>query len=313
MKLNHTTALRWVSGQLACAGAALLLLATVAPARAGIIIPELSVVGGTGVPGSTVSVTLALTDNVPDLASSADVDLTYPPDLLTFSPPVTESCAVDPRLAADYEIGGRLDGEGVVILSIFAKVAPVIPHLGNGPLANCDFFINAGVPAGTAALVITNPGLFDSNGDPLNVDTKDGSIVISDTTPTFTPTVTPTEPPTSTVTVTRTPTPTATATVTGTKVATNTPTVTATATNTKPTATVTNTPATPVATSTATNTPQNTPTATRTGGTPTATKKSGGGGGGGCDIVPVEQSTSSGTLALLLAPALLVWARRRRF
>jgi hypothetical protein len=266
------------------------------------------------VPGSTVSVTLALSNDIDGAASTADVDLAYPPDLLTFTPPVAQSCAVDLRLSNDYSIGGHLNGAGLVILSIFVKgEPPVIPHLGNGPLASCDFFINAGVPTGTAALIIENPGLFDAMGNPLDVNTKDGAVVISNATPTFTPTATPTKPPTSTVTVTRTPTSTSTA--TGTKVATSTPTATATATNTKPTATATNTRTTPVATSTATNTPQNTPTATRTGGTPTATKTGGGGGGGGggCDIVPVEQSTSSGTLALLLAPALLVWARRRRF
>jgi hypothetical protein len=308
MKPNLTTALRRITGLLACTTVGVLLLATVSPARAGVIIPELSVVGGTGVPASTVSVTLALADDITETASSADVDLTYPPDLLTFNPPIAQNCAVASRLANDYDIGGRLDGEGLLILSIFVKgTPPTIPHLGNGPLASCDFFINAGVSAGTAALVIENPGLFDSDGNPLDVNTKDGAVVISNATPTFTPTVTPTKPPTSTVTATRTST--ATATITGTKVATGTPTSTATATNTKPTAT--NTPATPVATSTETNTPQNTATATRTGGTPTATKQSGGGGGGGCDIVPVQQSTSGGTLALLLAPMLLLWVRRR--
>jgi hypothetical protein len=317
MKPDFTTPPRRMSGMLALGAAALLVLTAASAARAGEIIPVLSVVGGSGVPGSTVAVTVALSDDIENLAASADVDLVFPADQLTFFPPVTMSCEVDPRLAASHLVGGQLDGDDVVILSIFPNPAvfPIV-HLGNGPLASCDFRIQLGIPAGTAIIEIQNEALFDDMGDPLDVNAVDGFVRILETQPP-TPTSTPVTPPTNTATATRT----ATATVTNTGVdgGTRTNTPVATPTNTPVGGTPTNTPVATPTNTPATGTPTNTPvipTATRTGGggSPTAT-------GGtisfaeddGCNIAATERSSSGGMLALLLAPALLVWARRRRF
>src|SRR5262245_48549673 len=197
MKPNHTTPQRRTSGLLALGAGALLLLTAAAPVRA---IPDLSVVGGSGVAGSTVAATIALSDdNFDNQAASADVDLVFPPDQLTFTPPVTENCTIDPRIASTHEIAGRLEGGNTLILSILVSDTPtVIPRLGNGPLASCNFRINPGVPAGTAALTIENPGLFNDNGDPIDVNTTNGSIQIVTQGPP-TATVTPPRPtPTNT-------------------------------------------------------------------------------------------------------------------
>jgi len=329
MKPNQTTPQRRTGGLLAFGAGMLLILAATAPARA---IPDLSVVGVCGMERSTVAATIALSDDVGNMAASADVDLVFPPAQLMFFPPVVDNCTIDPRIAETHEIGGRLDGTNTVILSIFVRgTPPVIPHLGNGPLASCDFFIKAGVPVGTAALTIENPGLFDADGNPLDVNTTNGSIRIitqGPATPTSTPSrvVTPTatntlptvlSTPTHTNTV---GTPVNTPTITGgTQVATSTPTITG---GTRvATSTPTITGGTRVATPTITSgTPVGTSTPTRTGGTPAATSTRTGGGGrpsfadsDSCNIVPAERSGSGGALALLLAPALILWARRRRF
>lgn len=333
MKPNQTTPQRRTGGLLAFGAGMLLILAATAPARA---IPDLSVVGGSGVAGSTVAATIALSDDVGNMAASADVDLVFPPAQLMFFPPVVDNCTIDPRIAETHEIGGRLDGTNTVILSIFVRgTPPVIPHLGNGPLASCDFFIKAGVPVGTAALTIENPGLFDADGNPLDVNTTNGSIRIitqGPATPTSTPSRVVTPTATNTLpTVLSTPTHTNTV---GTPGATSTPTntggtpgATSTPTNTGGTPAGTSTPTrtggTPAGTSTPTRTggtPAGTSTPTRTGGTPGATSTRTGGGGrpsfadsDSCNIVAAERSGSGGALALLLAPALILWARRRRF
>lgn len=331
MKPNHSTTPRRMSGMLAVCGAALLLTAT-SPAHAGIIVPELSVVGGTGVPGSTVSVTVALANDVANAAASADVDIVFPADQLTFSPPVAVNCTVASRLATTHQVGGHIEGDNTIILSIFVSDSPVvIPHLGNGPLAICGLRIKPGVPAGTAALVIDNPGLFDDQGNPLQVTTKDGFVTIQEpVSPTPTATTTPTTvvPPSVTATLTRTigTTPTATrtgspegtpsATPTGSGVATPsaTPTGSGVATPTgTPTGskavTPTNTPTGATPTRTGSVGPTNTPTGGRTA-TPTTF---GFNDDDSCSIVPVERSSSARSLVLLLVPALLLWARRRRF
>lgn len=330
MKPIDTSAPQRIGRPLGFCAAALLLAATASSARAGIIVPELSVVGGTGVAGGTVSVTVALADDVGDVAASADVDLVFPPDQLTFSPPVVANCEIDPRLADTHEVGGRLDGDDTIILSIFVSgTPPVIPHLGNGPLASCNFMINAGVPAGTAALAITDPGLFDDEGNPLDVTTRDGFVTIQEFVPptvTSTPTATITPPTvvTSTATATNTggATPTNTVEATPTSTGEVTPTVTPTITG-AITASVTPTRTGDGVTATPTNTGGATATVTSTGGaTATVTRTIPIGptstpfrfnDSSSCNIVPVDHQSSGGVLALLLAPALLVWARRRRF
>ena len=322
--MRHCNMLRaeWGTGsiRIGAAIAAALLLCAAPQAHAGDLVPKLSLVGGTGVPGSTVSVMVTLSDDPDNTATSADVDFTYPDDLVTFSPPVTTNCSIAERLADTHEVAGTLVDPGFLRLSILVKGTPVeFPPLGDGELASCDFHIEASAPVGTAALEIDTALLFAGLSE-IDVDPVNGAISISGPiSPTPTATGTPVGTATATVTATgivtatrtNTPpiggTPTTTATTAGTSISTATATLT-----TSPsggTATATVTPGTPGATATRTNTggPVGTSTATRAPtGTPQAEDD-------GCNVTPSGQSSSAGTLALLLAPAVLIWARRRRF
>lgn len=286
----------WIGAGVALA-TALILMAGPSVARAGTTEAELSVNGGTGAPGGTVAVTVALANNPDNTATSADVDFTFPTDQVEFFPPVSENCSIAERLAETHEVGGTLAGAGLLRLSVFVKGTPVeFPPLGDGDLASCNFHILPGIPAGTAALEIDTALLF-AGLDSLPVTPVNGAIVITNQTPTFTPTNTPI-PPTATLTPTGVPTGSASATVTSTATATPT------------------TPGTQMATATPTpTTPGATATPTRTSGTPTATGTPipAPADSDDCHIGPIDRSYSGGSMVLLLVPALLVWARRRRF
>lgn len=325
--MRHCSMLKaeWGMGsiRIGAAIATALLLSAAPQAHAGDLVPKLSLVGGTGVPGSTVSVMVTLSDDPDSTATSADVDFTFPDELVTFSPPVTTNCSIAERLADTHEVAGTLVDPGFLRLSILVKGTPVeFPPLGDGELANCDFHIEASAPVGTAALEIDAALLFAGLGE-IDVDPVNGAISISGP---ISPTPTATGTPVGTATATVTPTGgggTATATRTNTRptggTATSTPTggtrvATGTPTDTPPTAATatdtpgtTVTPGTPGATATRTGGPVGTSTATRAPtGTPQAEDD-------GCNVTPSGQTSSAGTLALLLAPALLIWARRRRF
>jgi len=288
-------------------------------ARAGLepLTPQLSVTGGTGIPGGTVSVTLALAGDANDSGVSAGVDLRFD-DRLEFSD-FAENCKLADRLTSTHQLAGRLVSPGLLNLEIAIQVGPPPPPpLGDGDLATCDFAIKTGVDTGTAALEIESPFLGNAEGGDIPVDIEDGFVTIVSVLPTGTPTVTPTPADTSTATVTSTPVVTASVTATATATpseSTGTVTATATVTSTSSTstpqgtATATKTPAVP----TATSTPASTSTATRTGGTgatPTSTKKPDN-NDDGCNVMPPQQSDATGTAALLLIPGLLMWVRRR--
>jgi MYXO-CTERM domain-containing protein len=323
--MRHCNMLRaeWEMGSIRIGAAivAALLLSAAPQAHAGDLIPKLSLVGGTGVPGSTVSVMVTLSDDPDSTATSADVDFTYPNDLVTFSPPVTTNCSVAERLADTHEVAGTLVEPGFLRLSILVSGTPVeFPPLGDGELASCDFHIEASAPVGTAALEIDDALLF-AGLDELDVEPVDGAITISGP---VSPTPTATGVPTGTATATVTPTG-ATPTRTNTQPTTpiSTPTNTVTSGTPSATSTVTTSPSGGTATATPTEgTPGASPTRTNTGGavtpagTSTATRAPTGARQAeddGCNVTPNGQSSSTGTLALLLAPALLIWARRRRF
>lgn len=302
------TSMTLVSNLRLGAVAAALLLASAPAARAGIELPELSITGGTGVPGGTVSVTLALDRDADDEAVSAGIDLLFDDERLEFPVPVASNCAVAPRISGTHGIGGRILEPGVVNLELFVSGTPdPLPPLGNGDLATCDFRIRPGVETGTVALIIDSPFLGDDQGMSIPVVTRDGAIVITDELPTPTPTVTGTPESTATATPTGTAQATATATPTDTPGTPGTPTATGTPTDTP------STPNTPTATATATPTHTGTIAATSTAtrtvtSTPTTGARSH--DDDSCNIV-APRTSASGSATLLLIPALLLWLRRR--
>jgi hypothetical protein len=104
-------------------GAAVLMVIGGSPAaRAGELEPELSVTGGTGVPGGTVSVTLALADDVANAGVSAGVFLRFSAEALEFFEPVADSCAVAERLSDTHGVAGNLDEVDLLNLEVFVLV-----------------------------------------------------------------------------------------------------------------------------------------------------------------------------------------------
>jgi MYXO-CTERM domain-containing protein len=301
-------------------GAALVLVAGglrfAIPASAGELEAQLIVGTAPGVPGGTASVAISLADDVND-GVSADLDIAYPTDLVEFIPPVNQNCQVAERISSTHIIAGTIPQPGLLRFTVTNTQG--LEPLGNGEIAVCDFHVLPGVAAGTAALNVDFAELTGAEGM-IPVIGVDGAIIISEATntptPTNTPSVidTPTSTPTgsvvATVTNTVAPTPTATGEISPTATSTSV-TVSPTSTNTAgPSPTSTATGAT--ATSTSTVGTPSTPTSTPTGGTRTPTARPST-EDDGCNVVPSGQSSSGGMLALLLAPALLVWARRKRF
>jgi len=155
---SHTSLTRLAVG-------ALFLLVGATAAHAGIQNPPtLSVIGGTGIPGGTVNVTFAVTNNSssnPSLvACAAGITMDFDHDLLTFTglarPP---RCTVDPRLGSSHVISGPgdPDGTGVFDTDVFANPVGENSTLGNGNIATCAFNIDIGAPVGTTALTLVVP------------------------------------------------------------------------------------------------------------------------------------------------------------
>lgn len=324
MKGMTTTARIILVGGVALAAAGMVRMAL--PVSAGELEAELIVGTGTGVAGGTASVPISLAGDAGNLGVSADLDIAFPTDQVEFILPVNQNCQVAARIASTHIVAGTVPQPGLLRLAV-TNTSGLEP-LGNGEIATCDFHILEGVPTGTAALNVDFAELTGADGT-IPVMGVDGQIIISDATPTFTPTSTSAPG-----------TPTATGTPTGTSQAT----ATSTPTGGGPTAVVTatstatsGTPGTPVATSTATatrssgtpGTPTSTPsagtpgaTATFTQGTPgtpgatatrTATRRPTVVEDDGCNVTPTQNGNAGRTLALLMVPALLIWARRRRF
>lgn len=172
--------------------------------------PLVRIDGGTGVPGGTATAVIALADDPSGSAVSGALGVDYP------SPPLgsdASACTLAGRLAGTHRLTTTAPLPGRLALTI-APLAGT-PPLGDGDLASCDFAIALGTPAGTAALAL-DARLDDAAGQPIAVDTADGSIVIDAPLPTPTVSNTATITPTPTVTLTPAPTDTPTATPTAT-------------------------------------------------------------------------------------------------
>ena len=280
-------------------GAALALVAGglkfAVPASAGVLEAQLIVGTAPGIPGGTASVAISLANDEASAGVSADLDIAYPTDLVEFIPPVNQNCQVAERISSTHIVAGTIPQPGLLRMTVTNTQG--LEPLGNGEIATCDFHVLEGVPTGTAALNVDFAELTGAEGM-IPVVGVDGAIVISEATFTPTPTNTPVVTATNTSGATNTPTATVSVVV---------PTSTATGVA-SPTSTRTAGTGTP--TSTRTSGPPGTPTATSTR-TPSAQPVSH--EDDGCNVVPSGGGSSGGMLALLLAPALLVWARRRRF
>ncbi|MGE3499905.1 MAG: hypothetical protein AB7N53_18730, partial [Candidatus Binatia bacterium] len=152
--------------------------------------PVLSLTGGTGVPGGTVLVTLALQGDLGEEATSADADISFPADVLQIAMPVTTGCEIAGRTAQSHAVGGTVVSPGLLRLSIYVQDTPMeFPPLGNGDLVICRFGIAAGAPLGTAPLEFKEALLF-AGLDEIAVRAQGGFVTIAGQLATPTPTAT---------------------------------------------------------------------------------------------------------------------------
>lgn len=164
--------------------------------------PVLRIDGSTGVPGGTAAAVIALDNDPTGEAVAATFTIDYPSPPLTADP---SSCMLPERLSGTHRLTAGEAAPGMLGLTISPRQGT--PPLGDGVLASCDFAIELGTPAGTAALTLTDVAVTDNAGEPVPVDTVDGAIFIDvPPTPTLTPTITLTPSITMTPTITLTPT-----------------------------------------------------------------------------------------------------------
>ncbi len=148
------------------------------PATAADAKTELLILGATGAPGSTVSVTVALSD-ASTAVVGAGADLHFDTNVLDFLGQFAAAqCSVDPRLGSNDFIIGSV-GAGVINLGVAPSPGAFpVAALGDGALAHCDFHIKSGAPAGATSLVIQNPLLTDALGNHLGVRAVNGTVVV---------------------------------------------------------------------------------------------------------------------------------------
>jgi hypothetical protein len=161
-----------------------------APAMARGENPTLSVTGGSGRRGEPVSVVVGLANDSANAAVTADLDVDFPTDLVSFTPPVRTNCTIAPRLAATHQVGGTVPTDGTLRLAIFARGMDIVP-LGDGDLATCRFDILPDAMDSPAPLTIAFTLLGNPSGLPLPVTAADGAIAITDAPNQPTPTVVP--------------------------------------------------------------------------------------------------------------------------
>lgn len=138
---------------------------------------EITVLGGTAMPGETVNVEVRLGGPDVDAAAAASLVLLFPADLVTPVLPVPEGCAIDERLAGSHQVTGDLAQPGTLVLQVSALAGTQAP-LGDGPLARCDFSVDPAAMVAVAALLLDAVGLADGQGGALPVAGVPGSITI---------------------------------------------------------------------------------------------------------------------------------------
>jgi hypothetical protein len=277
-----------------------------------------------GAPGGTAAVTVSFT-SMEGEAGSLQLEVFYDGTDLSLDP--AADCQLSDRLT-QQQLSATLPPdqpdppERRLIIGVFAALSSPEATFTDGDLATCDFGVSAEAAVGTTVdltvpvdrvqVVRGDLSVICGRGSTPLVDcgAQDGAVVIGEAptpTPTDTPVNTPVDTPTDTPTGMPMNTPTDTPEVGPTNTVTNTPEV-------SPTTPV---PATDTPVASPTDTPQVGPTNTNTPIRPTATavpptaKPSG--EDDGCSIVPARPSRPLRALVLLLAPALLLWGRRRRF
>lgn len=270
--------------------------------------PIITVGDGSGNPGDTVAITVALNPNAAVVRGVSN-DITFDATVLSidatadciFSVPggclatAFQRCSGD-TAACDAGNGGPANCPLAETCSIARIGVACGADLGSLTYATCTFTIDNGATPGTTEPLVNLCAASDAGGNPINpVTCIDGEIMITgDTpTPTSTPTITETVTPTNTPTITPTNTPTLTPTTSPTSSPTQTATLTPT---TSPTNSPTNSPTTSP-TNSPTNSPTTSPTQTSTS-TPTLTPTT------SATSTPTHTPTTSATSTPTLTPTI---------
>jgi hypothetical protein len=167
--------------------------ATVAPPST----PVVAVVGGSGHPGDSVSLTATLDADSALKAVGLDAEIRFDAAVVHPLQPLHDHCALDARLAATHGLGTQLLADDVLLVSIYVTGVPaILPALGNGPMVSCDFGIAPTAAGGVTTLILQAVALTDTQAHPLTATAHDGAIIVLDPSPTPTE-VAPSPSPTS--------------------------------------------------------------------------------------------------------------------
>lgn len=159
--------------------------------------PVVAVVGGSGHPGDSVSVTTTLDADSVLEAVGLDAEIRFDAAVVRPLQPVRDHCALDTRLAATHGLGAQLLTDNVLLVSIYVTGVPaILSELGNGPIVSCDFGINTTAAGGPTTLILQAVALTDRQAHPLTATVHDGTIIVVDRSPTPTE-VAPSPSPTS--------------------------------------------------------------------------------------------------------------------
>lgn len=159
--------------------------------------PVVAVVGGSGYPGDSVSLTVTLDADSALQAVGLDAEIRF--DAAVVHPLQTRHhhCALDARLAATHGLSTQLLADDVLVVSIYVTGVPaILPAFGNGPMVSCDFGIAPTAAGGVTTLILQAVALTDMQAHPLTATVHDGAFTVLDPSPTPTD-VAPSPAPTS--------------------------------------------------------------------------------------------------------------------
>ncbi len=132
--------------------------------------PEIAIGTASGNPGDTVEVPLSLQSNGPNIILIAPLEITFDPDVLTFT-----TCTS--LLSADYTVQAANPDSGLLRLVVQSGANLVIP---DGEFATCSFEIAASAtPGATTTVGFQAAGMSDDNFNDITGSGVDGSVTVA--------------------------------------------------------------------------------------------------------------------------------------
>jgi len=103
---------------------------------------------------------------------------------LSFDPALVEGMEIEPGgfLSPDWQLEKSIDNDTGIIAYSVCQMNPSEPITGTGALATISWRGNA---VGTSPIRITYVGLSAPHGVPIHCDTRDGEVIVSESSPTI--------------------------------------------------------------------------------------------------------------------------------